>query len=145
MARTQVNALIDSLIAAYKESAETLSQLSDVQLDTQVQGYGGRTNPLRGALYNAVWQPKEHTIHVNKILHVTHAPAAQPTEAQAILAESGQALGQFIGLLARLSDEDLDRSFEDQTPRKVAEHLRNVVATARTRALPVLEGKATGS
>ncbi len=145
MARTQVNALIDSLIAAYKESAETLSQLSDTQLDTQVQGYGGRTNPLRGSLYNGVWQSREHTIHVNKILRVTHAPAAQPTEAQAILAESGQALGQFIGLLARLSDEDLDRSFEDQTPRKVAEHVRNTFANAKARALPVLEGKTTGS
>lgn len=145
MARTQVNALIDGLIAAYKESAETLSQLSDVQLDTEVPGYGGRIYPLRSSLYNNVFQPKEHTIHVTKILQVTHAPVAQPTEAQAILAESGQALGQFIGMLARLSDEDLDRSFENQTPRKVAEHLRNVVATARTRALPVLEGKATGS
>ncbi|GEM_PF-2550841 len=145
MARTQLNALIDSLIASYKETAETVSQLSNEQLDTQVPGYGGRTAPLRGALYSPAFQSKEHAIHINKILQVTHAPAAQPTEAQAILAEVGQAVGQLIGLLARLSDEDLDRSFEDQTPRKVAEHVRNTIVNARTRALPVLEGKATGA
>ena len=145
MARTQVNALIDGLVAAYKEAAETISQLTDAQLDTQVQGYGGRTNPLRGSLYNGVWQSREHTIHVGKILHVTHAPAAHPTEAQAILAEAGQALGQFIGLLARLSDDDLDRSFEDQTPRRVAEHVRTTFGNARTRAQSVLEGKPAGS
>ena len=142
MARTQVNALIDGLIAAYKETAETVSQLSDTQLDTQVPGFGGRTAPLRNSVYSPVWQAKEHAIHVAKILRVTHAPMAEPTEAQAILAETAQSLGQFIGLLARLNDEDLDRSFEDQTPRKVADHVRNTVASARTRALPVLEGKA---
>ncbi|MSQ40466.1 MAG: hypothetical protein EXR55_02150 [Dehalococcoidia bacterium] len=145
MARTQVNALIDGLIASYKETAETVSQLSNEQLDTQVPGFGGRTAPLRGSIYSPVWQSKEHAIHVTKILQVTHSPAAQPTEAQAILAEMGQAMGQFIGLLARLSDEDLDRTFEDQTPRKVAEHVRNTIVGARTRALPVLEGKATGA
>ncbi len=141
MARTQVNALIDGLIAAYKETAEAASKLSNEQLDTQVPGYGGRTNPLRNALYSPVGQAREHTIHVAKILQVTHAPAAQPTEAQAILAEAGQALGQFIGLLARLNDDDLDRSFEDQTPRKVADHVRNTVVNAGTRSVGVLEGQ----
>jgi len=145
MARTQVNALIDSLLAAYKETAETVSQVPNAQLDAQVPSFGGRTTTLRNMVYQAVWQPREHTIHVNKILQTTHAPAAQPTEAQAILAEAGQAVGLFIGLLARLSDEDLDRSFEDQTPRKVAEHIRSSVLNARERARGVLEGKPAGA
>jgi hypothetical protein len=141
MARTQVNALIDQLIAAYKESAETVSQLSNEQLDTQVEGFGGRMAPLRGSVYNAVWQPTEHAIHIEKILQVTKSPAANVSESQAILAQSGAAIGQLIGLLARLDDSDLDRSFEDQTPRKVVEHVANSVRNAKRRAEPVLQPK----
>ena len=141
MTRTQVDALIDGLVAQFKETAETVVKLTDAHLDTPVEGFGGRVAPLRGAIYNPVNQAKEHAIHIQKILMATKAPAAAPTEAQAILAEAGQSLGQFIGLLARLTDADLDRSYEDQTPRKVAEHVRNTIRNAKARALPVMEGK----
>ena len=145
MARTQVNALVDSLVAAYKDAVETVDKLTDSQLDTQVEGFGGRVAPLRGSVYNMVWQSREHAVHVNKILGATGAKAAHPTEAQAILGEAGQALGQFMALLARLNDEDLDRSFEDQTPSKVAEHVRNTFVNAKARSQRVLEGKVTTS
>ncbi len=141
MAREQVNALIDQLIAAYKEAAETVSKLTNEQLDTQVEGYGGRMAPLRGSIYNAVMQPTEHAIHIQKILQVTKSPSAEISEAEAILAQSGIAVGQLIGLLARLDDSDLDRSFEDQTPRKVVEHVANSVRNAKRRAEPVLTAK----
>ncbi len=141
MSRTQVNALIDSLVASYKEAAETVAKVSNTHLDTPVAGFQGRVAPLRGSIYNMVWHPREHVIHLNKVLQESKAPTATPNEAQAILAESGQAIGQLIGLLARLNDEDLDRSFEDQTPRKVIEHVRGTFASAKTRSTNVLEGK----
>ncbi|MBI4329065.1 MAG: hypothetical protein HY685_04270 [Chloroflexi bacterium] len=141
MARTQVNALVDSLWAAYRDCAEAAGRLSNAQLDTQVPSWGGRQAALRNMLYQTVNQPLEHTIHVAKILQVTGAPGAQPTEAQHILSESAEMLGMFTGLFARISDEDLDRSFENQTPRAVAEHVRGAIQNAQRLAGGVLEGR----
>lgn len=145
MARTQVNALVDSLWAAYRDCAEAAGRLSNVQLDAQVPSWGGRQAPLRNMLYQAVNQPLEHTIHVAKILQVTGAPGAQATEAQHILSEAAEMLGMFTGLFARITDEDLDRSFENQTPRAVAEHVRGSIQNAQRLAHGVLEGKPGGS
>ena len=138
MARTEVNALIDSLWAAYKEYADAASRLTNAQLDTQVAGFGGRQVALRNMLYQSIYQPVEHTTHVAKILQETGAP--RPTEVQLMLAEAGAALGRFTALFARINDEDLGRSFEDQTPRRVAEHVRGSIQGARDRARGVLGG-----
>lgn len=54
MTRTQVDALIDGLVAQFKETAETVVDLTDAHLDTQVEGFGRRVAPLRGAIYNPV-------------------------------------------------------------------------------------------
>ena len=44
---------------------------------------------------------------------------------ETILEEAGESLGRFKALFARMSDEDLDREFEENTPRKVLEHVKS--------------------
>lgn len=141
MARTQTNDIVNGLWTAYNGYAEAVSRLSNTQLDTQVPAFGGRQTPLRNSVYSPVFQSLEHTVHVAKILQVTGAPGAQATESQAILSEAAAALGKFIALYSRMTDEDLDRSFENQTPRGVAEHIRRIIENGRTRADDVLAGR----
>ena len=138
MARTQVNGLIDSLWSACKELVEMAGGLSNAQLDTQVTTFGGRQTTLRNTMYQAVYQPLEHTIHITKVLQVTEASGAEPTEAQLMLKAVAESLGMFTGLYARIADEDLERSFEDQTPRRVAEHVRASIDNARNRVREAL-------
>ena len=133
MSRTEVAGLINSLWAAYEELAATAAGVSNMQLDTQVASFGGRQTTLRNMVYQAVFQPLEHTIHVTKILQVTGAAGAEPTEAQLMLMAAAETLGRFTGLYARIADEDLERSFEDQTPRRVAEHVRSSIQNSRNR------------
>jgi hypothetical protein len=96
-------------------------------------------------IYQAIYQPLEHTIHITKVLQMTGASGAQPTEVQSMLAAAAETIGAFTGLYARIQDSDLENSFEDQTPRKVAEHVRGSVAGASRRvkeALAAPEGAA---
>lgn len=145
MAREQVDAIIDGLWNTFKEYADAATGLSNEQLDAQVPSFGGRTTTLRTMMYQAIYQPLEHSIHIAKILQVTKAPGANPTEAQAMLGEAARSIGTLTGLLARISDEDLDNSFEDQTPRAVSEHVRNSVENAKNRVGTALEGDGADS
>ena len=138
MSRTQVDALTDNLWASYKELVAIAGGLSNEQLDSQVTAFGGRQTTLRNLVYQAVYQPLEHTIHVTKVLQMTGAPCVQPTEAQLMLKAVAETLGMFTGLYARISDEDLERSLEDQTPRRVADHVRATIDNARNRVREAL-------
>ena len=140
MSRVQIDELMGSLWAAYKDCVATAAGLSNEQLDAQVPSFGGRQTALRNMLYSMVYQSLEHTIHVTKILQETGAPGASPSEVQLILSEAARALGTFTGLFARITDEDLGRSFENQTPQAVAEHVRGVVQNAQDRARVAIEG-----
>jgi hypothetical protein len=139
MGRIEACALVDSLWAAYAELVETAGGLSNEQLDTQVAGFGGRSTTLRNMVYQAVYQPLEHTIHITKLLQVTGASGAEPTEAQLMLKAAAETLGAFTGLYARIADEDIENSFEDQTPRRVAEHVRSSIQGAGRRVREALE------
>ena len=80
---------------------------------------------MRGILYMMTGHPREHTVHLKKLLQETDAPGGRPSEAQTILEEAGESMGRFKALFARMTDEDLDREFEEQTPRKILEHVKS--------------------
>ena len=121
MSKTETDAQLSRLATSFASLATEASGLSDEDLDKQIPGYGGRPTPVRGLLYAAANHAREHVNHVNKILGATGA--APQTEAQAILAQTAQALGALEGVLTRVSDDDLSRSHEDQTISAVLEHV----------------------
>ena len=121
MTRTETDAQLSRLASSFASLAAEASSLSDEDLDKEIPGYGGRPTQVRGLLYAAANHAREHVNHVNKVLGATGA--APQSEAQAILAQTAQALGALEGVLVRVSDDDLSRSHEDQTISGVLEHV----------------------
>lgn len=123
MSKEQTLKLVQEVVATYQKCLLEAATLSNEQLDKKV-ALGQREVPARGILYNMVAHPREHAIHLQKLLQKAGSPAAQPSEAQLIAAEAAEAFGTLTGLLARTTDADLDREFEGHTPRKVLEHVK---------------------
>ena len=121
MSKTETDALLSRLMTSFADLAAAANDLSDVDLDQEIPGYGGRPTPIRGILYGAANHAQEHVNHVNKVLGATGA--APQSEAQAIVAQAAQAMGALNGIISRLSDEDLSRTHEDQTISGVLEHV----------------------
>ena len=121
MSRTETEALLSRLMTSFADLAAEANVLSDVDLDQEIPGYGGRPTHVRGILYAAANHAQEHVNHINKVLGATGA--APQSEAQAILAQTAQAMGALNGIISRLSDDDLSRMHEDQTISGVLEHV----------------------
>ena len=136
--REATDHLLSELVKVQEACIEKATQLTNQQLDNEVT-IGTREVIARTVLYMLVAHPREHSVHINKILQDTNAPAAAPTEAQMILARAKESMGELLGTFARLDDSDLDRESEGHTLRGVLEHLagahRNYLA-AIEKALP---------
>lgn len=122
MPNEETQRLLQQLIDAQRQCFDVAATLSNADLDRLVP-MGSREIPARAVMYQLVVHPREHYVHLQKVLQETGAPGARPTEAQLIADQAAQALGTFIGLFARMSDDDLDREFEGHSPRTVLEHL----------------------
>jgi hypothetical protein len=122
MANTEAQALLQQLIDAQTRCFATAAVLTNADLDKRVPS-GTREVLVRNTMYQLVAHPREHYVHLHKILQETGAPGAQPTEAQLIADQAAQALGTILGIFARITDDDLDREFEGHSPRNVLEHM----------------------
>ncbi|MCX6020793.1 MAG: hypothetical protein NTZ05_03510 [Chloroflexi bacterium] len=122
MPNSEIMRLLGELIAVQRQCTEVAASFTNAQLDTMIN-VRGTDQPVRGQLYNMVLHPREHYVHLQKVLQETGAPGAAPTEAQLIMDQAAQSLGAVIGLFARMTDDDLDREHEGHSPRNVLEHL----------------------
>ena len=128
MARTELQKLIKEVVAYQEECIAKARGLTNEQLDanfTVMRPSGPRPQVMRSVLYNLSIHPREHSVHLAKILQKTGSPLAQPTEAQAILAKAKESWGELEAVLACMDDNDLDREHEGHTPRNVLTHLRD--------------------
>lgn len=128
MAREELKKLINDVVAQQERSIVHANILRNEQLDatfTVTGPNGPREMVMRTVLYNLVNHPREHSVHLAKILQKTGSPLAQPTEAQVIAAKGKEAFGEVEAVLACLDDKDLDREFEGHTVRSVLTHLRD--------------------
>ena len=140
MSNREVQQLLEEIAAAHHACEEEAATLTNQQLDRPVTMRSGRQMNVRGILYLMTGHPREHTVHLKKLLQETDAPGARPSEAQTIMEEAGESLGRFKALFARMSDEDLDRESEGHTPRKVLEHVKS----SYTFYLRYIQGKDQG-
>ena len=125
MSNQEVQRLLEEITAAHQACEEGAATLTNQELDRSVTTRTGRQMNVRGILYMMTGHPREHTVHLKKLLQETDAPGGRPSEAQTILEEAGESMGRFKALFARMTDEDLDREFEEQTPRKILEHVKS--------------------
>lgn len=137
MDRHVIDTLFERILATFRDVVTLTEDLTDEDLDGTVTGYGGRETRIRQVLYTMANHDREHVNHIDKILRVTDAPGARPSEAQSILGQGAEALGQLHAVLLRVADADLDRSHEDQSLREVLEH---VAATQENYAGYLREG-----
>jgi uncharacterized damage-inducible protein DinB len=83
--------------------------------------WGQRQMPIRTMFYQLINHEVEHAVHAVKTLRDL---GIVPTEAQLILGRLQEARGLLEGMLAGLSDEDLDRVPEGEwSLRQVLEHI----------------------
>ncbi|MDO8636342.1 MAG: hypothetical protein Q7R34_08900 [Dehalococcoidia bacterium] len=122
MSKEQTIQLIKDVASIYQQCVMEAASLTNEQLD-KVVPVGKREIPARTILYNMVAHPREHSIHLQKILQKTGSPASQPSEAQLILSEAAESFGSLSGLIARTSDDDMDKEFEGHSLRKVLDHV----------------------
>ena len=123
MDRDVTDSLYDRVVASYRDMAALVEGLTDEELDNRIPGYGGRETGIRQMIYTMANHTREHANHINKILKVTDAPGARPSEVQLILGQAAEALGAMHSSLRRMSDADLDRSHEDQSIQEILEHV----------------------
>ncbi len=123
MSKEQTIQLIQDVTNVYQQCMMEAASLTNEQLD-KVVPVGKREIPARTVLYNMVAHPREHSIHLQKILQKTGSPASQPSEAQLILSAAAESFGALSGLVARTSDADLDKEFDGHSLRKVLEHVK---------------------
>lgn len=128
MARSEMKKLLGEVVDFQEQCIARARELSNEQLDTTytvMRPSGPRELLLRNVLYNLVIHPREHAVHVGKILQKTGSPLGQPTESQAIVMKAKEAWGEFEAMLASLDDSDLDREYEGHSLRSVLLHLRD--------------------
>ena len=83
--------------------------------------WGQRQMPIRTMFYQLINHEVEHTVHAVKTLRDL---GIAPTEAQLILGRLQEARGRLEGMLAGLSDEDMDRAVEGEwSLSQVLEHI----------------------
>ncbi len=117
--------LLQEIMSAHMEAVEKALPLTNQDLDRRAPFAGGREVPVRNLVYTLGAHPREHAIHITKILQETHAPYASPTEAQMVLATVWQSLAELMAVCSRLQDDDLARTIEGETIGGVLEHVRD--------------------
>ena len=128
MAKEVVSKLVKDFVALYNEVSQTASALKNEQLDVKVPIFRGE-QAKRGIMYGIGNHMREHSVHIQKILRVTKASGSNPTEAQDIMRENNDALAVYLSIFSRINDEDLDNEFENQTPRKIMEHVQHALTS----------------
>lgn len=123
MERQATENLLRSAQQALHEIVDAAGDFTDETLDKRIIAFDDREYGVRQLLYGAGNHMREHATHIAKILRATGATAGTPTEAQLILGQAAQALGELYAVLLRLSDSSLDDQFEDTTIRQVLEHV----------------------
>ena len=121
---SQTTALLQEILHTHLQTIEWARTLTNEDLDRRVPAFGGREIPIRTLLYQMVAHPREHAVHITKILQQTGAPGGQATEAQMILGLLWQSLAELLAVGLRLEDADLPRTFENQTIAGVLEHVK---------------------
>ncbi len=129
MSKEQIQKLLNDMVTAYNQVAPALNGLTNQQLETVVKPFRNEQS-ARNALYGIGNHVREHSVHVQKVMQVTGAAGAHPTEAQNIMRDNNVALAAFISSFSLLNDEDLDKEFENQSPRKIIEHVKHAITTA---------------
>ncbi|MBI4203338.1 MAG: hypothetical protein HY532_09535 [Chloroflexi bacterium] len=129
MSRDELKKMIQDVVQAQELCIERATNVTNPQLDLNFSvprpTGGTRDYQMRALLYNLVIHPREHAVHIGKILQQTGSPLAQPSETQAILMKAKEAWGELEAVLACLDDADLDREFEGHSLRSILTHLRN--------------------
>ncbi len=120
--------MLQETSALFMQASAELEKLSNEQLDQRVKLFS-REVPKRVAAYDLGNHLREHSIHVQKLLEKVGAPGGNQTEAQRIIRENSIALGAFMAAFSLVNDEDLDKEFENQTPRKIIDHVRSAMQT----------------
>ena len=119
----QTSKLLHEILDAHLQAVDRALPLTNADLDRRLPSFGGREAPLRNLLYQLGAHPREHAVHIAKILQETGAPGARPTEAQLIMGTVWQSLAEFMAVAYRLQDADLQRTLEGQTIAEVLEHV----------------------
>ena len=125
MSNSETLRLLDEVMEAQRECEAAAATLTDEQLDRKVTLRSNREVTIRMVLYMLVGHPREHSVHLKKLLQETGAQGARPSEAQLILEQGSQSLGAFAGAFSRMTDIDLEREFEGETPRTILEHVKS--------------------
>ncbi len=133
----QTSKLLHEILDAHLQAVDRALPLTNEDLDRRLPAFGGREAPLRNLLYQLGTHPREHAVHIAKILQETGAPGARPTEAQLIMGTVWQSLAELMAVACRLRDADLQRTLEGQT---IAEVLDHVVETYRNYSNRVAAG-----
>ena len=126
MANEQTRKLISDLVEAYNQAAAAGLQLQDAELEKKVPIFRGEQSK-RAILYGLGNHAREHSIHIQKVLQETGAAGARGTEALDIIREANAAMAAFLSAFSRVTDNDLDKEFESQSPRKIIEHVKHAV------------------
>lgn len=140
MRRQELEQALERVWDSYEDVVQAAGELSNEQLEGRVPFFGGREIAVRNMLYMMVTHPREHTVHLTKILQKTGTPGAHPTESLLILGQIAESLGALEGLLARASDADLDQEFEGDSIRRVLEHVASTQQGYSQRIRAYLEG-----
>lgn len=120
----QTAKLLHDILDAHLQAVDRALPLTNQDLDRRVSSYG-RETPVRNIVYTLGAHPREHAVHIAKILQETGAPGGRPTEAQLIAGTVWQSLGELMAVACRLRDADLQRTMEGQTVAEVLEHVRD--------------------
>ena len=133
----QTSKLLHEILDAHLQAVDRALPLTNEDLDRRLPAFGSREAPLRNLLYQLGAHPREHAVHIAKMLQETGAPGARPTEAQLIMGTVWQSLAELMAVAYRLRDADLQRTLEGQT---IAEVLEHVVETYRNYSNRVAAG-----
>ncbi len=115
---TELDKLIKELEDVRKESIDTLSSLTDEQLDLKNE----RGRSVRAFLQALADHDKEHVQH---LIRARRAVRSRRREIHRVLGELMAARGELLGLIVGLEDENLDKEWEEGewSIRNILEHL----------------------
>lgn len=125
MSNKETQRLLEEVMAVHRQFETVAASLANEELTRPVPMRTRTNATVRTVLYIVGNHAREHTVHLKKLLQATGAPGARPSEAQHVLEQAGEAMGAFQSAFARITDADLDREYEDQTPRKILEHMKS--------------------
>ncbi|MBI2873004.1 MAG: hypothetical protein HYY00_07450 [Chloroflexi bacterium] len=121
MGNEETMRLVRDVLEAQEAAIQKACAIPTEKLGMQVP-LGQREVPLRALLYMLVNHPREHSTEIKKVLAETKGPRA--SEAQNIVAQARESMGNLVGNFTALDDKDLDRQFEEgRSIRVILQHL----------------------